>query len=327
VADPSGVSYQIEIVPLGLFGTPMSAYSMVLPDGVYSWRVRAVDGAGNAGAWSQSWAFTVDTSAPADTTGPPAPTLVAPPDGSTVLTPQVPLDWGPVADPSGIAGYYVEVSQGGVPVYTADVVGTQTDHVTAPLGNGTYSWRVRATFGAGNAGAWSATWTFTVNPAADGSPPAQVQLIAPPDGSTVTTPNVTFTWFAAADAGSGVAYYVLEVDSDPLFPMPVAYTIWTSGTTAVAALPVGTWFRRVRAVDWAGNTGAWSEVWAFVKTTPPAGGGAGGFDPTDGSAGPHGSGKCFLGFHAGAAPLVWTALALLLAFAAALSCKAGRASG
>jgi hypothetical protein len=70
VSDPSGVTYQIQIDNDADFGSPVY-YAVDLTDNThtltdenalgmfikYFWRVRAKDGAGNIGDWSEEWNF------------------------------------------------------------------------------------------------------------------------------------------------------------------------------------------------------------------------------------------------------------------------------
>jgi len=70
VSDPSGVTYQIQIDDNIDFSSPVYAVGLAdnthtLPDenslaiGTYYWHVRAKDGVGNVGEWSETWNFTV----------------------------------------------------------------------------------------------------------------------------------------------------------------------------------------------------------------------------------------------------------------------------
>jgi len=71
VSDPSGVTYQIQIDDNSDFSSPVYSFFDIftvihtLPDenalalGTYYWHVRAVDGVGNVGDWSEEWNFTV----------------------------------------------------------------------------------------------------------------------------------------------------------------------------------------------------------------------------------------------------------------------------
>ena len=71
VSDPSRVTYDLSIardagfvsIALQKTGLTTSAYELssaeALVTGTYYWRVRAVDGVGNVGSWSENWSFTV----------------------------------------------------------------------------------------------------------------------------------------------------------------------------------------------------------------------------------------------------------------------------
>jgi hypothetical protein len=119
VSDPSGVTYDLTIardveftsIALQKTGLISSNYELAVAEALapdtYYWRVRAIDGAGNAGLWSESWSFTVSIAPPPpppprDNTPPPAPSLLSPTNGAN-LTDNTPLlDWSDVSDPSGV---------------------------------------------------------------------------------------------------------------------------------------------------------------------------------------------------------------------------------
>jgi RNA polymerase sigma-70 factor (ECF subfamily) len=102
-----------------------------------------------------------------DNQGPPAPTSLTPSDG-VVLSCRgtATLSWNAVKDPSGVAGYYVQLERrvsrvAWEPVDTwGPINGTQTN-VPVSCGLG-YRWSVRAEDGAGNPGPWSAWATFGI---------------------------------------------------------------------------------------------------------------------------------------------------------------------
>jgi hypothetical protein len=76
VSDPSGVTYDLSIArDAGFVSTALlkndittSTYALIpaeaLEPGEYYWRVRAVDGAGNVGLWSENWSFTLSLTPP-----------------------------------------------------------------------------------------------------------------------------------------------------------------------------------------------------------------------------------------------------------------------
>jgi len=142
-------------------------------DDTYSWRVRAIGSAGDAGDWSYGRRFTVQPGF-RDTTPPPVPNLIAPTDGSVVGCTGLTLVWSAVADPSGIERYEWEVRH-----RLRGIVGTGEQHGTeaaVPVrcpdsGSELYEWTVHAIDGAGNAGALAPPHSFEVRRGAsrDGS--------------------------------------------------------------------------------------------------------------------------------------------------------------
>ena len=105
---------------------------------------------------------------PQDTTPPPAPSPVVPQNGLTIACKgSQSLAWLPVDDPSGIAGYQVEVQRhSGDNNWQAAPGGSisVSDKTTSiPVECGWYyRWRVRATDGVGNVGSWSGWSQFTI---------------------------------------------------------------------------------------------------------------------------------------------------------------------
>ncbi len=55
----SPLAYHLD-VGVRVFNAPATTYTATLPTGVYTWRVRAVDAAGNAGSWSTTGVFEVE---------------------------------------------------------------------------------------------------------------------------------------------------------------------------------------------------------------------------------------------------------------------------
>jgi hypothetical protein len=186
VDDLSGIAqYQVELVEIPYY-PPVASTSTLQLEGSqvqalvsgrcgsdYSWRVRAVDGVGNVGAWSRMATFVVLTLVESDSKPPPAPTSLGPgsPDayypekiGSCPLV----LSWTAVSDPSGIERYGVRLqscscatdSCGDFQDLTAyetslDITAQMPQVFSTPC----YRWNVSAADNAGNEGPASA-WRY-----------------------------------------------------------------------------------------------------------------------------------------------------------------------
>jgi len=140
--------------------SPKSYTSGFLSDGEYGWKVKAVDGAGNVGPYSQTFYFTIHTIVP-DTLAPPAPSHVLMTTDNVVgLSRQVDFDWNPVSDESGIDYYAIEVYKDGARVFSEDTTRTSYSY-RLPIGSD-YGWHVRAVDNEGNHGRFSELESFKV---------------------------------------------------------------------------------------------------------------------------------------------------------------------
>ena len=107
---------------------------------------------------------------------------------------------------------------------------------------------------AGNVTATPVHSTFFI----DGTPPSQVQGLVLAPGSR----RITASWGQATDARSGLASYTLQYSTDSTFAAP-SQLITTGPSAVISDVTLEnrvTWYVRVRAVDVAGNLGAWSTV-------------------------------------------------------------------
>jgi hypothetical protein len=165
---------------------------------------------------------------------PPAPTLVDPASGASLVQPMT-LRWSPVNDPDGpIASYLWQVgtsstfsnvmASGFTDNRNGDPVPTEAR--LSGLPNGTYFWRVKATQTVGGAvgfieSAWSSARSFTISGL--GAAPGTPGFTGPGNGSRFH-PWETFkiTWTPVP----GAQYYVLEADDEPSFSYP--FTLSTS---------------------------------------------------------------------------------------------------
>ena len=130
----------------------------------YTYRVRAVDAAGNLSAYSSI--ATASTPTP-DTTAPSQPgTLTA----TALSGSEVDLSWGTSTDNVGVAGYHVERCTGsGCTTFTQIATATTTTYKdTSVSGSASYSYRVRAFDAAGNQSVYSNTATASTPAAPSG---------------------------------------------------------------------------------------------------------------------------------------------------------------
>lgn len=152
----------------------------------YSYRVAAVDVAGNQSAYST--VAIVTTSAPPDTTAPSVPTnLTATPTGTTVA-----LAWTASTDTGGSGLKEYVIRRGGTQIA---LVATNSFNDTS-LAAGTYSYDVAARDNANNTSAFTATVSATVASTVVGldSRPSNTSCLAPDRPSSTTGVTLTRTF-------------------------------------------------------------------------------------------------------------------------------------
>ncbi|MGA9364840.1 MAG: LamG-like jellyroll fold domain-containing protein [Bacteroidota bacterium] len=222
----------------------------------YYWHVNASN-EGGPSAWSSTWSFT--TLGPA----PPAPTLLAPPNGMSDLETNQMLYWNAS---SGATSYQLQVSANSD--FSTTVLNqsgiTSTSYGVAGLANSTtYYWRVNAT-GPGGTSSWSATWSFTTE--SPPQPPPIPTLLSPDNGAYDLSTSLTVSW----NASSGATSYQLQVSTNSSFSSTV---LNQSGITSTSYTVSGlanntTYYWRVNATN-AVATSNWSSTWSFTTISSP----------------------------------------------------------
>jgi large repetitive protein len=229
--------------------------------GTYTYKVVALDAAGNASAASTG--ATVTVLGP-DTTAPGAPSGLT----ATVSGSDVALTWAAATDDRGVTGYQVHRSDD--PDFTpsaATKIGdvTARSFTDADVADGTYTYKVVALDAAGNVGAASAGVTVTL-PLPDTTAPTT------PGGVTATASgdDVTVSWSASSDA-AGVTGYVVHRSTNAAFTPSAATQVGTAAGTSFldTGLADGTYTYKVVARDAAGNTSAASSGATVVVGAPP----------------------------------------------------------
>jgi hypothetical protein len=228
--------------------TSYEAWDSAYPDGVYYWRVQALDGGAAGLTRSAVRQFTKASAVPLPETIDPL----------AVGLPT--MRWAPL---SYASAYGVEVYSGTSSSFpsASRVLNTTTKlpafAPTTALAAGWYSWRVRKIDPDGNAGPWSAgAPTFQVR-----QPPPQ--LVSPLDGAALATNDVLFTWEPVA----GAASYRFESSTSNAFTTTLekVTTVMTTWAPAAAYVDGTPYFWRVSVLDGGGNVMATSAVRTVVK--------------------------------------------------------------
>jgi Tfp pilus assembly protein PilX len=263
VTDASGVTYQIRLYNSSWSllkeqtGLTASAYGVSsygsLADGTYYWRVRAVDGAGNASAWTTSWAFKLDNTLPS------MPVHLSPSSWKQINN-SATLDWSDVSDASGVT-YQIRLYNSSWSLLKEKTGLTSSAYAVSSFGSladGTYYWRVRTVDGAGNASTWTTSWAFKL----DNTLPSVPVHLSPTSWKKINS-SATLDWSDVSDA-SGVTYQIRLYNSSwSLVKEKTGLTSSAYAVSSFGSLANGTYYWRVRAVDGAGNASAWTTSWAF----------------------------------------------------------------
>ena len=273
---PKAAGYTVEIADNPTFSSvvwtgqttqAIAVPEILLPDGSYWWRVRAVDAAGTEGVWSdvarvaKTWPNQIGgTRFSATPTGPSA--------SFTELNPY--LFWDPVP---GAKTYDVQVSPGdqfnNVIFFGTDLPQPfATPAAVGALPDDTYSWRVRAHDPNDNIGPWTVASTFTKAWGASTE-------VAPANGAT--TEDLDFQW-TSVDGAQRYQIQVTDLQNNWVGPHLKVNTT-TAGTSftptfqeeRAKAMNYGNLWWRVRPVI-SGVFGRWSSVGSRVNWQYPAGG-------------------------------------------------------
>ena len=243
-------------------GTSYTPTTALTNKQTHHWRVRAVDGDGQAGAWSGTQTLNINF----DTVS-----GLNPANGSSTTDTTPEFSWTAVA---GADKYQIQIADSEANLAgssTADAPGASYTPTTALTNKQTHHWRVRAVDSEGQPGAWSGSSSLRVEIGA-------VSGLNPTDGSRTTDTTPTFSWTAV----TGADKYQIQI-ADSAANLAGSSTVNVPGTrytptTALTNLLTHHW--RVRAVDSEGQFGAWSGAsslrveWGTVS----------GLDPTDGSS-------------------------------------------
>jgi hypothetical protein len=218
-----------------------------LNDGIYYWRVRARDVAGNTSQWSAVLNFVVDSLPPL------TPVLIYPRNDSIVIGPSVTLVWSGSNPGTGIKEYELQYSVDPIFVnYTSIRVSDTTRTLNLP--DSTYYWRVRAFDYLNRSSPFSTVWRFYL-----AKLPGAPTLVSPANDAFLGNSNVLFIWRRITT--SYISKYELQYSTEPNFISPVV--AFLNDTAYLAILDNGDYYWRVRAYNRYNYPGDWSEVRSF----------------------------------------------------------------
>ena len=220
-----------QLVDAPVTGIGISNYEWptpLTPGATYYWRVRARTNLGLFGAFSKTYAFTLDT------TDPTLPTPTAPADFAVSSSARPGFSWTKGAN--GASLYRFEICS--EPSFTTTLAYTATiskTSLTLPvsLGQGVYYWHVFAQDAAGNE-TDVATDTRTLTIDYRSAPVDDAEIAA----TTAAGIPVRFTWKAPTGAPKGTTY-TIEIDSDLDGTADIMLPAVTTVTTLSSALLPG----------------------------------------------------------------------------------------
>jgi hypothetical protein len=221
-----------------------TSYAKTYPEGPVYWRVQALDASNNPLTYSTSRLVTKASS----------PVVQAYPNpGATV--PGVPyLQWQPRTYAASYDVYLDTDENFSSPI--TDNTSMTAWAYTNPLAGGTYYWKVRAKDADGRAGPWSATRSFSLNPAAP-------TLTSPTNGATPNASSLLLQWTTTYP----VPKYRLDVSTSAVFssnlsgfPVTTVMTAWAPKTI----LANGTYYWRVVALNASSQVVATSATFSFT---------------------------------------------------------------
>jgi hypothetical protein len=195
-----------------------------------------------------------------DTVAPSAPSLIIPAN-DTKTNDQTPLFvWADAQDDtSGISYYNITIT--GPTAISATT--TESNYIpTVTLNEGTYTWKVKAIDEAGNVGAWSLIYTFTIDTTA---PNATMNALP-----TYSAKTFALTW-TGTDTGVGIDYYEVQYRKDGGAWTQIVRT-WNETYAPFVGDDGSTYEFEVRAVDKAGNVEIFAnnaEATTIIDESPP----------------------------------------------------------
>lgn len=225
-----------------------------LPDGNYTWQVRAVDNVGNA-ATTASRTVSIDTQPPTE------PQVSAPQNNTTVTDTAHPtFSWSTSTDAtSGVADYLITIDGGAARTIAPNACqeGTCSYTPLQALADGTHTWTVAAVDRAGNASqATSDSFTVAI-------PPDAILTAA---AEALTGQAITFSAAGSSDSNSTLTDYSWDFDGSATYSQDAG----GSSTVSHTFRTPGRYVVDLRVRDAAGLTSTTQQA-IDIRLAPPPG--------------------------------------------------------
>jgi parallel beta-helix repeat protein len=273
----SGLShYVVQAETAGTFVSPVFNETTTLTlrtftgftQDTWSWRVAAVDIAGNVSTWVSDTFRMLSTP-------PSIPAPVSPMSGAFTSTTTVSFDWTDAANlGSPLRRYILNASTDST--FASILVDTQTSDTTSAttIGGfvaGTWYWRVAAEDTVGNVSAFSSTANFRI----ETSPAPTPAISSPTHGLVAAGATMSFSWSASgAVPASGINGYQIEIRRAADSAVHTDSFVLSSATVASVTLNAfgeTAYVVQIRARTNAGTFGPYSASRAFgFDSTPPS---------------------------------------------------------
>ncbi len=176
--------------------------------------------------------------------------LLSPTNTAILFTPTPLFSWTHSTDASGIGNYDINVDA------VTNRFGSSTNCSSITVSTGFHSWKVRAVDNFGNAGLWTAPWSFSVIVT---NKPTIPNLVSPSNGVSLGTTTPILIWTKSSNL-IGIKSYDVNVDV-----VTNVNILATNFTTTALSLGVHAW--KVRAVNNSGIKGLWSASRTFIVDT------------------------------------------------------------
>ncbi|MDH4211367.1 MAG: T9SS type A sorting domain-containing protein [candidate division WOR-3 bacterium] len=246
-----------------------------LLEGYSDWWVVAYDSAGNSRQSNEIWTVLIDT------TSPSVVSLISPTNQSYANISTVNFVWHEANDNlSGVDHYLLQYALNST--FSLGLVETTLvdTTLTAYLSDTVYYWRVRSVDVANNEADFSPIWHFEI----DTIIPITPTLLSPINGVILEDTLVVFEWTTVTDLAFSDArqpkrnversapfskvllspiHYVMELDTSLNFVSPMVSDTLDTTTATLPLCENYPFYWRVKAYDWAGNQGPYSNPDSF----------------------------------------------------------------